>query len=146
MNAHDLEALLLDHLRNVDWTTEPDRGAKLADLMRRLDAQKKAVEQIASDVNRLAGEGNGRSPAKERAPAVSRAIARGPRRTMLDWCIELLSVEDLHYEEITRRMLAGGYVTRGKTPERSVVAELGRHPDQFEPLGGGYYRLRREAS
>lgn len=62
---------------------------------------------------------------------------------MLDWCLELLRV--LHYEEITRRMLARGYATRGKAPERSVVAELGRHPDKFEPRGGGYYRLRPEA-
>jgi hypothetical protein len=146
MNTYDLEAQLVDQLRSVDWSIEPDRGARLADLMRRLDAQKKALEQIAKEAGPLISEGNGGLRKEESAPAASRAVVRGPRRTMLDWCFELLGREDLHYEEITRRMLAGGYVTRGKTPERSVVAELGRHPDKFEPLGGGYYRLRREAS
>jgi hypothetical protein len=141
MDIAQLENRLVKELEGVDWSSNPGRGSKLADLMRRLVTTKQVFAEIVVDFERLGDNDGGASvtPSSPTAPP-----GRGPRKTMVRCAVEELEKEnDLHYEEITRRMLAGGYVTRGSTPERSVNAELTRHPELFEPLGHGYYRLRR---
>jgi hypothetical protein len=62
---------------------------------------------------------------------------------MLEWCVHLLRAAGapLHYQEITKRMLDGGYHSEGRTPAQSVNATLSRRRDLFRSLGRGYYSL-----
>jgi len=54
--------------------------------------------------------------------------------------------EALDYIEITRRAVALGIQTRGKTPERTVNRVLNRNLDIFEIAGKGLYRLKSSQS
>jgi hypothetical protein len=148
-DMEDLEKNLVTSLGKIEWGVEAQRGSELAELLRRLESAKLAVAEIALRYERLNGGDLSQlapSPAARGVrPAMSHVVGARSKKTMLDWCAEILRAEarPVHYEELTRRMLAGGYQTRGKTPERSVVTMLIRAPEMFEPVGNGFYQLRR---
>jgi hypothetical protein len=68
----------------------------------------------------------------------------GTKKTWLDFIKLVLEEagEPLHISEITIRVLARGMQTRGSTPERTVSYMLTTHPQVFEKVSDGVYRLR----
>jgi hypothetical protein len=86
------------------------------------------------------------------ASKLSRQPSRRMRQTketrggLLDAIIRVLedATEDLHYTEVTDRVLRRGpWVTRGKTPAQTVGAYLYKHKDIFQQTTTGTFRLGR---
>lgn len=86
---------------------------------------------------------------KEKAPAKQKkASGKGGNIDMKTGAIRVLKKTKgpLHYQEITKRMLAEGkVVVKGKTPAQSLSAKLSTcaaRGDTFVKLGQGMYDLK----
>ena len=137
-----LEQQIIDQLEQIDWLKEAGKGARLASLVERLETVNATAERISQDFDRIVRGGGPSVPDASSPPAISAATGR--QASMLDFLLDILreAGEPVHYEELTRRMLDRGYVTKGKTPDRSVNAVLNRAGDLVAAVGDGFYTLR----
>jgi len=108
-----------------------------------LNREKNELETAVRVIRRLSVTINGRESvqvSKEERSDVKLTVAEAARQILADG-------SQRHYAEIADLALKQGYQSRpGSTRERTCQtfwAIMKRHPDQFEAVGGGEFRLKK---